>query len=83
MVAYLFAISFLPVHHAKNVESNGGKIKRMRACAFLGINDIRVEEAPRPQAGTSEPIMRVTLTTICGTDLHIVSGEYPIKAGCP
>ena len=26
-------------------------------------------------------MIRVTLTTICGTDLHIVRGEYPVKPG--
>jgi threonine dehydrogenase-like Zn-dependent dehydrogenase len=26
-------------------------------------------------------VIRVTLTTICGTDLHIVRGEYPVKPG--
>ena len=25
--------------------------------------------------------MRVTLTTICGTDVHILKGEYPVKPG--
>jgi threonine dehydrogenase-like Zn-dependent dehydrogenase len=25
--------------------------------------------------------MRVTLTTICGTDIHILKGEYPVKSG--
>ena len=26
-------------------------------------------------------VIRITLTTICGTDLHILRGEYPVKAG--
>jgi threonine dehydrogenase-like Zn-dependent dehydrogenase len=26
-------------------------------------------------------VIRVTLTTICGTDLHILKGEYPVKPG--
>src|SRR4029078_1886597 len=26
-------------------------------------------------------VIRVTLTTICGTDLHIVRGEYPVRPG--
>ena len=26
-------------------------------------------------------MIRVTLTTICGTDLHILKGEYPVKPG--
>ncbi|NOT58575.1 MAG: alcohol dehydrogenase catalytic domain-containing protein [Deltaproteobacteria bacterium] len=53
----------------------------MRATVFHGTNDIRVEEVERPHAGVGEAIIRVTLTTICGTDLHIVRGEYPVKPG--
>jgi threonine dehydrogenase-like Zn-dependent dehydrogenase len=53
----------------------------MRATVFRGVNDIRVEEVERPTAGAGEAVIRVTLTTICGTDLHIVRGEYPVKPG--
>lgn len=56
-------------------------MKTMKATVFRGVNDIAVEEVPRPQAGFGEALIRVTLTTICGTDLHIVRGEYPVKAG--
>jgi len=45
------------------------------------VNDIRVEEVERPRAGVGEAVIRVTLTTICGTDLHILRGEYPVKSG--
>lgn len=54
---------------------------KMRANVFHGVNDIRVEEVERPRAGTNEAVIRVTMTTICGTDLHIVRGEYPVKSG--
>ena len=53
----------------------------MRAVVFHGVNDIRVEEVPRPRPGPGEAVIRVTLTTICGTDLHIVRGEYPVRPG--
>lgn len=53
----------------------------MRANVFRGTNDIRVEEVPRPHAGVGEAVIRITLTTICGTDLHILRGEYPVKPG--
>ena len=53
----------------------------MRATVFHGVNQIRVEEVPRPHAGPGEALIRVTTTTICGTDLHIVRGEYPVKHG--
>ena len=53
----------------------------MRATVFHGAEDIRVEEVPRPHAGVGEAVIRITLTTICGTDLHIVRGEYPVRPG--
>jgi len=53
----------------------------MLATVFHGVNDIRVEEVERPRAGVGEAVIGVTLTTICGTDLHIVRGEYPVKSG--
>jgi len=56
-------------------------MKTMRATVFHGTNNIAVEEVPRPHAGVGEAVIRVTLTTICGTDLHILRGEYPVKPG--
>jgi alcohol dehydrogenase len=53
----------------------------MKANVFRGVNDIRVEVVPRPEPGVSEALIRVTLTTICGTDLHILRGEYPVRPG--
>ena len=56
-------------------------MEKMKALVFHGVNDIRVDEVPRPHAGVGEAVIRITLTTICGTDLHIVRGEYPVKPG--
>ena len=53
----------------------------MKTAVFHGDGDIRVEEVPRPHPGAGEAVIRVTLTTICGTDLHILRGEYPVRAG--
>jgi alcohol dehydrogenase len=53
----------------------------MKATVFHGTKDIRVEEVPRPHAGVGEAVIRITLTTICGTDLHIVRGEYAVRPG--
>src|SRR5919199_6471310 len=57
------------------------EMEKMKATVFHGKNDIRVEEVERPSAGVGEAVIRVTLTTICGTDLHIVRGEYPVRPG--
>src|SRR5215204_5224601 len=53
----------------------------MRAAVFHAPDDIRVEEVDRPRPGPGEALIRVTLTTICGTDVHIVKGEYPVRPG--
>ena len=53
----------------------------MKATVFHGVDDLRVEEVPRPTAGPGEAVIRITLTTICGTDLHILRGEYPVRSG--
>ena len=56
-------------------------MERMRATVFHGKDQIQVEEVERPRAGLGEAVIRITLTTICGTDLHIVRGEYPVREG--
>jgi threonine dehydrogenase-like Zn-dependent dehydrogenase len=53
----------------------------MRAAVFHGPNDLRVEQVERPRAGVGDAVVRITLTTICGTDLHILRGEYPVRPG--
>lgn len=53
----------------------------MRANVFYGPNQIRLEEVPKPHPGPGEAVIKITLTTICGTDIHILRGEYPVKKG--
>jgi threonine dehydrogenase-like Zn-dependent dehydrogenase len=56
-------------------------MQKMKAVVFRGINDLRVEEVARPRPKFGEAVIRVTATTICGTDVHIVKGEYPVRPG--
>jgi 2-desacetyl-2-hydroxyethyl bacteriochlorophyllide A dehydrogenase len=53
----------------------------MRALVFQGPNHIALQRVPIPRAGYGEVVTRVTLTTICGTDVHILKGEYPVRPG--
>jgi threonine dehydrogenase-like Zn-dependent dehydrogenase len=53
----------------------------MRAAVFQGKGKIALREVPRPTAGPGQAVVRVTLTTICGTDVHILEGEYPVRDG--
>jgi alcohol dehydrogenase len=63
----------------EKVKANVGA--KMKATVFHAPENIRVEEVPRPHAGVNEAVIRITLTTICGTDLHILRGEYAVKPG--
>jgi threonine dehydrogenase-like Zn-dependent dehydrogenase len=54
---------------------------KMRANIFKGTNKIGLEDRPIPKPGPGDAVVKVTLTTICGTDAHIVKGEYPVKVG--
>jgi threonine dehydrogenase-like Zn-dependent dehydrogenase len=56
-------------------------MRTMKAVVFKGKDRIAVEEVPRPRAGFGEAVIRITATTICGTDVHIVRGEYPVRPG--
>ncbi|MGH9773909.1 MAG: alcohol dehydrogenase catalytic domain-containing protein [Candidatus Acidiferrales bacterium] len=53
----------------------------MKALVFKGTNQIAIEDVAIPKPGPGEALIQVTLTTICGTDLHILKGEYPVKPG--
>jgi alcohol dehydrogenase len=53
----------------------------MKALVFRGPGKIGIEKVAIPKPGPGEAVIRVTLTTICGTDLHILRGEYPVKPG--
>ena len=53
----------------------------MKALVFHGPNQIAVESVPIPRPGVGEAVIRITLTTICGTDIHILKGEYKVRPG--
>ncbi len=53
----------------------------MKAAVFVDKNRIVLEEKPIPDVGPLDALMRITTTTICGTDVHILKGEYPVEKG--
>jgi 2-desacetyl-2-hydroxyethyl bacteriochlorophyllide A dehydrogenase len=64
-----------------SIQRTGSKAATMQALVFHGPNQIAVESMPVPKPGFGQAVIRVTLTTICGTDVHIVKGEYPVQSG--
>jgi len=53
----------------------------MRAAIFVEPGRIELADKPIPDVGPNDALIRITTTTICGTDVHILKGEYPVAKG--
>jgi threonine dehydrogenase-like Zn-dependent dehydrogenase len=54
----------------------------MRAVVYRGIERVEVAEVPDPVLlEPSDAIVRVGLTAICGSDLHLYHGKAPLEPG--
>ena len=50
----------------------------MKALCWHGKNDVRVDTVPEPKILNSrDAIVKITLTAICGSDLHLYNGYIP------
>ena len=49
----------------------------MRAVIIDQPHDVRVTDIPDPTVGPRDVLIKVMATGICGTDLHIIDGEFP------
>ena len=53
----------------------------MKAAVFAEPGRIVLEDKRVPDVGPLDALLRITTTTICGTDVHILKGEYPVARG--
>lgn len=53
----------------------------MKAAIFVEAGRIVLDQKPIPDVGATDALVRITTTTICGTDVHILKGEYPVAKG--
>ncbi|MPT38659.1 MAG: NAD(P)-dependent alcohol dehydrogenase, partial [Achromobacter sp.] len=53
----------------------------MKAAVFVEPGRIEIVDKPIPDVGPNDALIRITTTTICGTDIHILKGEYPVAPG--
>jgi L-iditol 2-dehydrogenase len=49
----------------------------MQALVVLEPNRTEIQEVPTPTPGPNEVLARVRAVSICGTDVHLVRGDYP------
>ena len=54
---------------------------KMKAAIFVAPGRIELADKPIPDPGPLDAVLRITTTTICGTDVHILKGEYPVAKG--
>ncbi|MCM2281784.1 MAG: NAD(P)-dependent alcohol dehydrogenase [Bdellovibrionaceae bacterium] len=57
------------------------KQKTMTSLIFVAPGKIELTQKPIPSPGPTDALIRITTTTICGTDVHILKGEYPVRPG--
>jgi len=55
--------------------------RMMKAAVFVEKGRIEITDKPIPEVGPNDALLRITTTTICGTDVHILKGEYPVAKG--
>jgi L-iditol 2-dehydrogenase len=49
----------------------------MQALVVLEPNRIEIQQVPVPSPGPNEVLARVRAVSICGTDAHLIHGDYP------
>ena len=56
----------------------------MKALVYLDVAKKGLEERPKPEiSAPTDAIVKITKTTICGTELHILKGDLPTcRPGC-
>jgi alcohol dehydrogenase len=56
----------------------GNNIRTMKALVFQGHHGLALVDKPKPTISeATDAIVRITTTSICGTDLHILNGDVP------
>lgn len=53
----------------------------MKSLVFVKPGQIEIREKKIPDVGPNDALIKITTTTICGTDIHIFKGEYPVESG--
>lgn len=49
----------------------------MKAIVVHTPGDVRIEDVPTPEVGRKDVMIQVGACGICGTDIHIIDGEFP------
>ena len=50
----------------------------MKAAMWRGVEQIDIEEVSLPTPGPLDVQVKVTACGVCGTDVHILEGKFPL-----
>ena len=64
-----------------SMTSRRNAMAMMKAAVFVEPGRIVLEDKRIPDVGPLDAVIKATTTTICGTDVHILKGEYPVARG--
>lgn len=53
----------------------------MKSLIFIESGKIEIVDKKIPDVGPNDALIKITTTTICGTDIHIFKGEYAVAKG--
>ena len=54
----------------------------MKALVYKGARDVRIQKVPDPKIERpTDVLVRLTMTNICGSDLHIYEGRTSVEHG--
>src|SRR5450432_3767103 len=68
----------MELRDTKPLQSDARPGPTMKALVYHGPGKRAWEDAPRPAiTHPADAIVRITTSTICGTDLHILKGDLP------
>ena len=66
------------MNRSTTIDAIPGSTTMMKALVYHGPGNRAWEEKPRPVIEKpTDAVVRITTTTICGTDLHILKGDLP------
>lgn len=59
-------------------------VAKMKAAVVRAFGQpLAIEEAPRPEAGPGQVVVKIEACGVCHTDLHAVEGDWPVKPALP
>jgi hypothetical protein len=69
------ALTAQDITHPSIADGTGSKTETMKALAWMGKNKVEIVTVPKPLiVEPKDVILKITGSTVCGSDLHLLHG---------